>query len=53
MTAGAVLVGAGGAMYFKAGAQRARELIRSGLVREKLDRLVALSRELEREQPQA
>ncbi len=53
MNAAAVLVVSGAAKDFKAGAERARELIRSGLVREKLDRLVALSRELEREQPQA
>ncbi|MEW6516189.1 MAG: anthranilate phosphoribosyltransferase [candidate division FCPU426 bacterium] len=49
MNAAAVLVVAGMERDFKAGAERARELIRSGKVREKLDRLVAFSRELEKE----
>jgi anthranilate phosphoribosyltransferase len=53
MNASAVLVVAGLEKDFKAGAERARELIRSGQVREKLDRLVALSQELEREQKPA
>lgn len=49
MNAAAVLVVSGLEKDFKAGVEHARELIRAGKVREKLDRLVALSQELEGE----